>query len=174
MDLLQGILGAVSAMQGGQNQQASGNPMLNAVLGMLANSGQAGSASQSQMPGASNMGASGGMGSSGGMGALGALGGLGALVSAFQGAGLGKVVESWIGTGQNMPINGDQMQQALGRDKIADIAQQLGLSPKDTAGQLSSALPQIIDMLTPQGKAPQGGLGDIGSIIGMLQKGLSR
>ncbi len=168
MDLLQGILGAVSAMQGGQNQQAAGNPMLNAVLGMLTNSGQGGAASQAQSPGASNMGAS------GGMGALGALGGLGALVSAFQGAGLGKVVESWIGNGQNMPINGDQMQQVLGRDKIADIAQQLGMSQQDTAGQLSSALPQIIDMLTPQGKAPQGGLGDLGSIIGMLQKGLSR
>ena len=166
MNLLQGILGAVTAMQGGQQQQAASNPMLNAVLGMLANSGGSGVNQSAQ---------SGGMGGGmGGMGALGALGGLGALVSAFQGAGLGKVVESWISTGQNLPINGDQLQQVLGHDKIADMAQQLGMSHQDTAGQLSQALPQIIDMLTPHGQAPQGGLGDIGSIIGMLQKGLSR
>lgn len=167
MDLLQGILGAVGAMQGGQNQQSGGNPMLNAVLGMLANSNHSGAQQNAQSAGM-------GSGALGGMGALGALGGLGALVSAFQGAGLGKVVESWIGSGQNMPINGDQLQQVLGKDKIADIAQQLGMSHQDTAGQLSSALPKIIDMLTPHGQAPQGGLGDIGSIIGMLQKGMSR
>ncbi len=165
MGLLEGILGAVSAMQGGQQQQAASNPMLNVVLGMLANSSGGGANTAAQS------GNSGGMGA---MGALGAMGGLGALVSAFQGAGMGKVIESWIGTGQNMPINGDQLQQVLGQGKIADIAQQLGMSNQDTAGQLSQALPQIIDMLTPQGQAPQGGLGDIGSIIGMLQKGLSR
>lgn len=168
MNLLQGILGAVSAMQGGQQQQAASNPMLNAVLGMLANSGGSGANTAAQSGGA------GGAGGMGAIGALGAMGGLGALVSAFQGAGLGKVVESWISTGQNMPINGDQLQQVLGQGKIADMAQQLGLSQQDTAGQLSQALPQIIDMLTPNGQAPQGGLGDIGSIIGMLQKGLSR
>jgi uncharacterized protein YidB (DUF937 family) len=169
MDLLQGILGAVGAMQGGQNQQAAGNPMLNAVLGMLANSSHGGAQQNAQPAGGGGVG--GGMSA---MGALSAMGGLGALVSAFQGAGLGKVVESWIGSGQNMPINGDQLQQVLGHDKIADIAQQLGMSHQDTAGQLSSALPKIIDMLTPHGQAPQGGLGDIGSIIGMLQKGMSR
>lgn len=173
MNLLQGILGAVSAMQGGgqQQQQATGNPMINAVLGMLANSNRP-AASAGAQPGAQAN--AGGGGAAGMGGALGALGGLGALAGMFQQAGLGNVLQSWISTGQNLPIDGNQLQQVLGQDKIADIAQQLGMSNQETAGQLSQALPQIIDMLTPNGQAPQGGLGDIGSIIGMLQKGLNR
>lgn len=157
MNLLQGILGAVSAMQGGQQQASAGNPMLNAVLGMLAGGGQQGA----------NAGAGAG-------GALGGLGGLGGLVSMFENAGLGNLIQSWISTGQNMPINGEQLQQVLGQGRMGDLAQQLGMSKQDAAGQLSQALPQIIDMLTPHGQAPQGGFGDIGSIVGMLQKSLTR
>lgn len=146
MNLLQGILGAVSAMQGGQQQAAAGNPMLNAVLGMLANSGQSGAGQ----------------------------GGLGGLVSMFENAGLGNLIQSWIGTGQNLPVNADQLQQVLGGGQLGDLAQRLGVSKQDAAGQLSQALPQIIDMLTPQGQAPQGGFGDVGSMIGMLQKAMTR
>lgn len=95
-------------------------------------------------------------------------GGLGALVSRFQQGGLGDVVASWIGTGQNLPISPDQLHQALGSDTIAGIAQQLGLSHGDAAGQLAQMLPQVIDRLTPQGQLPAGGLGDVGSLLGSL------
>jgi len=95
-------------------------------------------------------------------------GGLGGLVGKFQQAGLGDVVGSWIGNGQNQPISGDQLTQVLGSGAIGDIAAKLGLSPGDTAGSLSQMLPEIINHLTPNGQAPAGGLGNAGDLMGML------
>ena len=95
-------------------------------------------------------------------------GGLGDLIGKFQQSGMGDVVASWIGTGQNMPISGEQLHNVLGSDTIANIAQQLGISHGDAAGQLAQALPHVMDKLTPNGQAPAGGLGDIGSLLKQL------
>ena len=97
-------------------------------------------------------------------------GGLGGLVSKFAQHGLGDVINSWIGTGQNQAIGADQLSNVLGSDAIAALAQKLGLSHGDMAGQLSQMLPQIIDQLTPHGQVPQGGLGNVSDILGMLLK----
>jgi uncharacterized protein YidB (DUF937 family) len=82
--------------------------------------------------------------------------GLAGLVEQFAGAGLGAQASSWVGTGENQPITGDQLHQALGADKVAALAQQAGLPPGQLADALAHALPQIIDRLTPQGQVPQG------------------
>lgn len=95
-------------------------------------------------------------------------GGLASLVQRFQQAGLGDVVASWISTGQNQPVAASQLEQVLGSDTIAGIARQLGLSEGDAAGQLSQWLPQVVDRLTPQGQLPQGGLGNVGDLLGAL------
>ena len=97
-------------------------------------------------------------------------GGLGGLVSKFAQHGLGDVINSWIGTGQNQAIGADQLSNVLGNDAIAGLAQKLGLSHGDMAGQLSQMLPQNIDQLTPQGQVPQGGLGNVSELLGMLLK----
>jgi uncharacterized protein YidB (DUF937 family) len=125
--------------------------MLQAVIAMLAQGG---------------LGQGGGNGGLGG--ALGGLGGLGGLVAQFQKAGLGEVVGSWIGTGHNLPISGDQLGSVLGPDVIGQLAQQLGLSHGEAQSQLSQILPQVVDKLTPNGQLPDpssGGLGDIGSLL---------
>lgn len=95
-------------------------------------------------------------------------GGLGGLMQQFQQAGLGQQIESWVGTGQNMPVSADQISQALGSGQLAQIAQQLGVSHGEAAGQLAQALPEIINHLTPNGQAPAGGLGNAEQIMGML------
>jgi uncharacterized protein YidB (DUF937 family) len=95
-------------------------------------------------------------------------GGLAGLVNQFQQGGLGDVVASWISTGRNLPVSADQVHQALGPDTIGALAQQLGLSHGDVAGQLSQLLPQVVDKLTPNGQVPAGGLGDIGGLLGSL------
>ena len=95
-------------------------------------------------------------------------GGLGGLVAKFQQAGLGDVVGSWIGSGQNQPVSGEQLTDVLGSDAMSGLAQKLGISPDAAAGQLSNLLPGLIDKLTPQGQAPAGGLGDSGDLMGML------
>ena len=79
-------------------------------------------------------------------------GGLDSLVQQFKDKGLGDVIGSWIGTGQNAPISVDQLKSALGEGKIAEIANSLGISQGDAANQLATALPQLIDKLTPNGQ----------------------
>lgn len=101
-------------------------------------------------------------------------GGLGGLVAKFQQAGLGDVVGSWIGSGQNQPVSGEQLTDVLGSDAISGLAQKLGVSPDAAAGQLSNILPGLIDQLTPNGQAPAGGLGDSGDLMGMLGNLLKR
>jgi len=84
-------------------------------------------------------------------------GGLGALIQGFREKGLGEVVNSWISTGQNLPISADQIQQALGNNKLQEIAQQSGVSADSVSSQLSSLLPVLVDKLTPSGQMPEHG-----------------
>jgi uncharacterized protein YidB (DUF937 family) len=95
-------------------------------------------------------------------------GGLGGLVEKFNQAGLGDVVGSWIGHGENLPISAEQLQQVLGSDALGGIASQLGIDPAQASGQLANLLPGLIDKLTPHGAAPEGGLGNAGDLLGML------
>jgi len=87
----------------------------------------------------------------------GGVGGLDGLMNTLQNAGLGDQLKSWISTGENMPISGDQLSQALGSDKIRDIAGQLGMSQGDVSGGLADMLPQLIDKLSPNGSLPDNG-----------------
>ncbi|MCW5575371.1 MAG: DUF937 domain-containing protein [Burkholderiales bacterium] len=84
-------------------------------------------------------------------------GGLQGLLAMFQQKGLGDIAASWVGTGQNSPISGDQLQSVLGSGSIRDIAAALGLSPGDASNSLARLLPQVIDKLTPNGQVAEGG-----------------
>jgi uncharacterized protein YidB (DUF937 family) len=95
-------------------------------------------------------------------------GGLGAIVGQLQQAGLGDVVGSWIGHGQNLPISPSQVEAGLGPDTIAQIARQLGLGNGDVAGQLSQVLPHVVDALTPHGQLPAAGLGNGEDLLSRL------
>lgn len=95
-------------------------------------------------------------------------GGVADLVSRFQQGGLGHLVESWIGTGQNLPVSADQLSAVLGPGTLSQIASQLGVSHGEAAGQIAQMLPHVLDKLTPQGQLPQGGLGEVGDLLGRL------
>jgi len=95
-------------------------------------------------------------------------GGLGGLMEKFNQAGMGDVLGSWIGSGQNAPISGADLGAVLGGDTMGDLAAQLGMSQNDAAGQLAQVLPGLIDKLTPRGNAPEGGFGNAGELFGML------
>jgi uncharacterized protein YidB (DUF937 family) len=92
-------------------------------------------------------------------------GGLSGLVERFQEAGLGNTVSSWIGTGQNVPITGAQVQQALGEGQLQQISEESGLPQNEAADSLSEILPHLVDKLTPAGHVPQGGLGNMSSLL---------
>lgn len=82
-------------------------------------------------------------------------GGLGGLVQQFAGKGLGDIVNSWVGTGQNLPITPQQIQQGLGKETLSRLASKANIPTDQIAGQLSKLLPQVVDRLTPEGKVNQ-------------------
>ena len=84
----------------------------------------------------------------------GLMGGLGDLISKFQKAGHGSAMDSWIGTGQNQPIQPGQLSSTLGQTTISDLARQAGVSEQDLLNGLAQALPGVIDKLTPGGRLP--------------------
>ena len=47
------------------------------------------------------------------------IGGLAGLVQAFQKNGLGEIVNSWVSTGQNLPVSPTQIEQGLGSDLLS-------------------------------------------------------
>ncbi|MFJ3044344.1 YidB family protein [Herbaspirillum chlorophenolicum] len=79
-------------------------------------------------------------------------GGVQGLLNQLQQSGLGDQVASWLGTGQNQPVSGDQIASALGNDSLAQIAQQAGVEPEHAAAGLAQLLPQVIDHLSPNGQ----------------------
>jgi uncharacterized protein YidB (DUF937 family) len=81
-------------------------------------------------------------------------GGLPGIISKFEHGGMAEHAGSWVGTGENIPITGNQLQEILGTGTIGQIAQQLGLSHGDASSGLAQVLPQIIDHLTPTGQVP--------------------
>jgi uncharacterized protein YidB (DUF937 family) len=81
-------------------------------------------------------------------------GGLGGLVTQLAQGGLANEVKSWVGTGQNLPVNGGQVAAALGSGKLAQIAQQLGVDPNAASAVLAQVLPHLIDHMTPNGQLP--------------------
>ena len=84
----------------------------------------------------------------------GVLGGLGGLVNKLQQGGLGDVVNSWVGSGQNQPVSPGQLGSALGPSIMKTVSQLTGISEDDLAKQLSQVLPGVVNSLTPNGKLP--------------------
>lgn len=97
-------------------------------------------------------------------------GGLPGLIQKFEQGGLAEVIGSWVGTGANLPISAEQLQSVLGSDAVNALAGKLGLSGADVSQQLAQILPKVVDQLTPQGQVPDGGVGDLGSLIGKFLK----
>jgi uncharacterized protein YidB (DUF937 family) len=62
--------------------------------------------------------------------------------------GLGEIVGSWLGNGENKSISIEQVTTLLGSDKVASFAAELGLSQESAAGALADAVPQVVDQAT--------------------------
>jgi uncharacterized protein YidB (DUF937 family) len=89
-------------------------------------------------------------------------GGLGGLVQDFNQKGLGDVISSWVGTGNNDAITPAQVQEVLGSDVIKQLSEKSGISVDAAKAQLAELLPGLIDKVTPEGKIPEGDLLDKG------------
>jgi len=76
------------------------------------------------------------------------------LMAQLQQGGLGNQVQSWVDTGANEKVSGEQVTQALGADTIDQAASAAGTSPDDAAKKLATVLPQLVDKASPEGSMP--------------------
>jgi uncharacterized protein YidB (DUF937 family) len=86
---------------------------------------------------------------------VGGNGGLGGLISAFDQNGLGEVMGSWLGSGQNQAIGADQIAKVVGNDALSQFASKAGIGLAEAGPALAAVLPLLIDKLSPQGRAPE-------------------
>ena len=88
---------------------------------------------------------------------------LGGLVSKFAGGDLGGALQSWLGDGDNDAVSAEQVTSALGADKVAEFASQLGIGQEEAGGALSDLLPNLIDQNSSGGDL-------VGGLMGMASK----
>lgn len=79
-------------------------------------------------------------------------GGMEGIFNQLQKGGLDDLLNSWIGTEKNQPMNPNQVNDVFGDETLSQVAQQAGVDKSQAQDILSQALPQIIDMLTPNGR----------------------
>ena len=81
-------------------------------------------------------------------------GGLSAIVAKLEQSGLGDQVKSWIGSGHNLPITAEQLQQVLGSDTVKQLAARFGIPVDQLAKVLAQQLPTAVDHASPNGRLP--------------------
>jgi uncharacterized protein YidB (DUF937 family) len=84
------------------------------------------------------------------------VGGVPACSGCSRRKGLAGSSDSWISTGQNLPISADQLQSALHSDALTQAAQRFGVDPNQLTSMMSQLLPHILDKMTPNGQAAAG------------------
>jgi uncharacterized protein YidB (DUF937 family) len=129
MGLLDQVIGGLQGGAGG-----GGSPIQGVLMSMLGGGSQAGVASGGEVTG-----------------------GLAGIISGFERAGLGHIVQSWIGNGPNQPVSPQQLQGVFGNDRVQTMAGEAGMAPHDFLSQLSQHLPTAVDGLTPNGRLPDEG-----------------
>ena len=96
-------------------------------------------------------------------------GGLQAILDKFRQGQFGDIVGSWIGNGENQPITGDHVQQALGSDAINQLAEKLGIDPAQASSTIAQFLPTVTDAASPNGEVQQDS-NELGDMVGKLFK----
>jgi uncharacterized protein YidB (DUF937 family) len=162
MGMLDGLIAQAlgGALGGGQ----AGSP-LGSILGSVASSlgggrggGALGGMLGGVLGGGANQSSAGGIGGGAVLAAVMLLlqqqGGIGAVLGKLQSSGLGAHAASWVGSGPNMQVSGDQLHQALGPDALNGLAAKLGINTQQAGGVLSQVLPELVNHLTPNGQLP--------------------
>ena len=83
-------------------------------------------------------------------------GGTSGLMQNFQNNGLGNILSSWLGSGENQPISPDQVNRVFGNERVAALAGKLGVSQDQASAKIAEYLPQVVDHLSPNGSLPEG------------------
>lgn len=160
MGLLDGLLGNVlGAALGGNREQSQAQDPLSAILGGLTG-GRGGSTGNVLLQLGLSM--------------LQQQGGLGGVLGKFRENGMGAQADSWVGTGQNMNISPDQLQQVFGSGALGDIAAKLGMSQEQAGSAMSQVLPELVNQLTPQGQVTPDSENSVAEGLDALARSLDR
>ena len=102
-------------------------------------------------------------------------GGVDGLLQKLRAGGLGEHVDSWVSTGENKPVEPQQLANALGPETVQQLSATTGLSIQSLLPILAGILPMLINQLTPTGQAPKPGEAadqpDLGGLLGGLPGG---
>jgi uncharacterized protein YidB (DUF937 family) len=128
MALLPVVLSMLASRGGGRGGGGGGG--LGDILGQVLGGGQAG----------------------GGAGQQAGMGGLGGLVEQMQRAGYGEQARSWVGTGQNMPIEPGALEEIFGQGGLDEIAQRAGVTREQAREGMAELLPEVVNHVTPSGE----------------------
>lgn len=148
LDLVSGFL----AQNSGNTASAQQNPMAQVLTSLLNDPGTQQQHQQGVAASQAVAGQQGGVGL-GGMAA--GVAGVVALVNMFKSSGFGDQVQSWLSTGANLPVQGADVTKALGQERVAQIAQTLGVNSEVASQQLAQHIPALIDKISPNGELPQ-------------------
>lgn len=91
---------------------------------------------------------------SGGLGGGMLANGLQDILAHFGANGHGDKAQSWVSSGANQTIEPNEVEQALGEDRVQWLMQQTGMSKTDLLAGLSRELPRTVDKLSPDGRIP--------------------
>jgi uncharacterized protein YidB (DUF937 family) len=158
-----------NTLGGGNRGRGGMSPIMMGLMGLLAYRTLKGKGKLADMLGTNQAGANqaggnqagtgagsaptgGGLGGMLGGGALGA--GLKDLLDRFRQNGQDDKVQSWVSTGANKSIAPNEIEQALGEERIQWLIEQTGMPREQLLDGLSGELPQAIDKLTPDGRLP--------------------
>jgi len=87
------------------------------------------------------------------------------LVSSMSSNGaLGDILGSWLGDGENMPIDANSVSEMFSGDQLAGFASKLGLDSESASSLLADVVPNVVDQSSSGGSL----LDSIGGLEGAL------
>lgn len=81
-------------------------------------------------------------------------GGIGAVLERFKQKGYRQQADSWVSTGANQMLDTDGISAVMGRQELAQVAQQLGVPEQEVANGFAEIFPEMVDQLSPDGQVP--------------------
>lgn len=141
-------MGMFNPLGGGRRGGMS--PVMMGLMGLLAYRTLKGKGRLAEMLGTDQP----GDGSRGPLSGASLTGGLKDLLDRFRQSGHEDKAQSWVSTGANKSIAPQELEQALGEERIQWLVEQTGMPREELLHGLSGELPDAIDKLTPDGRIP--------------------
>jgi uncharacterized protein YidB (DUF937 family) len=79
------------------------------------------------------------------------------------------MASSWLGDGDNAPIDFQQIKEIFGSEKISEFASNLGVDEDTAAGTLAEAIPQMVDKGSSGGSLLEA-FGGVEGVLGAAKK----